>query len=886
LAVKRIHDLANELGVSSKAIVEKCLKEEIPKIKDHMSTVSAGLAATIREWFSEGETKTSIETSEKVDLTKVRVKRKKKVEEPVAEAPAAVEEAPSPATPIEAATPAAIEEPIVEPVIEEPAAPAAETIQEPVAPAEPESAPEVIEEAPEAEPTPEPVVEEKIMPAGPMMHKPAPAQLTGPRVVRMEKPEDLRPIRPRYPRPFTPRPGVGPAEPPAAAPGAKPVKGKETKGRAKTHGRHKDGVVDDESAAVKGGKRRGQKDLDERRARLDAAEGEQMRMRPVRRIQTDKKGDVVHPAYAKPVKVTVMSPIIVKDLAAAMNVKVAEVMAQLMRQGTMATANQVIATDVAEMVALEMGVELDVQKRLTLMDQLAAEFKDMPRNNLEKRPPVVTMLGHVDHGKTSLLDKIRTAHVASGEAGGITQHIGAYQVQLGEKKVTFLDTPGHAAFTAMRARGANMTDVVVLVVAADDGVMPQTIEAIRHAQAAEVPIIVALNKSDLPGTDINRIYGQLAEHGLTPTAWSGNVEVVKTSAVTGMGVDELLEYLDYVAELKDFKADATLPASGWVVEAKMTQTTGAVATLLVKEGTLSKGDIIVAGESYGRIRSMTNSMGQAVKEAASSTPVEVTGLDGVPAAGDRFYKLADIKRAQAIAEESRMLARELTLARRTQVTLDNLFTQIAAGNVKELNIIIRADVQGSVDVLVKYLSELSTSEVKIRILHAAVGGISEGDVVLAEASGAIIIGFNVVPEDAARRQAEAKGIDIRLYNIIYRITEDLKKAMSGLLEPEEQEKYLGQAQVRNTFKVTGVGTVAGCYVTDGLVSRDAKIRLVRENVVLKDDCKVQSLKHFKDDVREIKAGFECGIKIEGFDDVKVGDVFSVYRIAKVARTIE
>jgi translation initiation factor IF-2 len=557
-----------------------------------------------------------------------------------------------------------------------------------------------------------------------------------------------------------------------------------------------------------------------------------------------------------------------------------------MRQGTMATANQVIATDVAEMVALEMGVELEVQKRLTLMDQLAVEFRDMQRDNLEKRPPVVTMLGHVDHGKTSLLDRIRTAHVASGEAGGITQHIGAYQVQLGDKKVTFLDTPGHAAFTAMRARGANMTDVVVLVVAADDGVMPQTIEAIHHAQAAEVSIIVALNKSDLPGTDINRIYGQLAEHGLTPTAWGGNVEVVKTSAVTGMGVDELLEYLDYVAELKDYKADSTLPASGWVVEAKMTPQQGAVATLLVKEGTLEKGDIIVAGESYGRIRTMSNSLGHSVKEARSSTPVEVTGLDGVPAAGDRFYKLSDIKRAQAIAEESRMLARELSLARRTQVTLDNLFTQIAAGNVKELNIIIRADVQGSVDVLVKYLSELSTSEVKIRILHAAVGGITEGDVVLAEASGAIIIGFNVVPEDEARRQAESKGIDIRLYNIIYRITEDLKKAMSGLLEPEEQERYLGQAVVRNTFKVTGVGTVAGCYVTDGVVSRDAKIRLVRENVVLKDDCKVQSLKHFKDDVREIKAGFECGIKIDGFDDVKVGDVFSVYRIAKVARTIE
>jgi translation initiation factor IF-2 len=885
LASTRVYILAKELGVKSTAIVDKCKAEGLTQVENHMATISAGLAATIREWFSEGAISTSIETAEKVDLSKVRVKKKKKVEKeedtaeviaptegevPVTEDPAVAAELEQPAVPDETEQPAETQADTEAAVAEEAPAPAA-----PVAEPEP------------VKPVAPPEEEKRIMPAGPMLHKPAPAQLTGPRVVRMEKPEDLRPLRPRSPRPFTPRPGGAPAaEPPLpGGAGARPVKGKDAKGRAKTHGRHKDVVAEDDPLAVKGGKRRGQKDLDERKARLDAAEGERMRMRPVRKIQTDRKGDVIQPA-AKPKKVVVPSPIIVKDLALAMNVKVAEVMAQLMRQGVMATANQVIPNDTAEMVAIEMGVELDIQKRLTLMDQLAAEFKDMPRNNLQKRPPVVTMLGHVDHGKTSLLDKIRTAHVAAGEAGGITQHIGAYQVQLGEKKVTFLDTPGHAAFTAMRARGANMTDIVVLVVAADDGVMPQTIEAIRHAQAAEVPIIVALNKSDLPGTDINRVYGQLAEHGLTPTAWGGNVEVVRTSAVTGMGVDEMLEYLDYVAELRDFKADPTLPASGWVVEAKMTPTQGAVATLLVKEGTLEKGDIIVAGESFGRLRTMSDSFGKSIKSAATSTPVEVTGLNGVPAAGDRFYKLDDIKRAQAVAEEARMLAREMTLARRTQVTLDNLFTQIAAGNVKELNIIIRADVQGSVDVLVKYLSELSTSEVKIRILHAAVGGITEGDVVLAEASGAIVIGFNVVPEEVARRQAEAKGIDIRLYNIIYRITEDLKKAMSGLLEPEEQEKYMGQAVVRNTFKVTGVGTVAGCYVTDGVVSRDARIRLVRENIVLKDDCKVESLKHFKDDVREIKAGFECGIKIDGFDDVKIGDVFSVYRIAKVARTIE
>jgi translation initiation factor IF-2 len=877
LASTRVYILAKELGVKSTAIVEKCKAEGLPQVENHMATISAGLAATIREWFSDGMVSTSVETAEKVDLAKVRVKRKKNVEQVEAPVEEAVTQQEEQIATVAEKVPSVEGEKTDEPqVFDEQTAPA---VTEPVEET-------VIEEPVEPEP------EKPIMPAGPMLHKPAPAQLSGPRVVRFEKPEELRPLRPsRPPRPSRPRPvvrGDTTIVPPVVPllPDDKSVKGKDAKGRAKTHGRHKGAASDEDALLTKGGKRRGQKDLDERRARLDAAEGERMRMRPVRKIQTDRKGDVIQQPAAKPAKVTMSSPIIVRDLAGAMNVKVSDIISQLMKQGVMAAANQVIATDVAEMVALELGIELIVQRRLTLMDQIAVEFKDMQRQNLEKRPPVVTMLGHVDHGKTSLLDKIRTAHVAKGEAGGITQHIGAYQVQLNNKKITFLDTPGHAAFTAMRARGANMTDVVVLVVAADDGVMPQTIEAIHHAQAAEVPIIVALNKSDLPGTDINRIYGQLAEHGLTPTAWSGNVEVVKTSAVTGMGVEELLDYIDYIAELKDFKADTVLPASGWVVEAKMTPTQGTVATLLVKEGKLEKGDVIVAGESYGRIRAMHDSFGKTLKDVTSSTPVEVTGLSGMPQAGDRFYKLDDIKKAQAAAEESKMLARELALAKRTQVTLDNLFTQIAAGNVKELNLILRADVQGSVDVLVKYLSELSTDEVKIRILHAAVGGITEGDVVLAEASGAIIIGFNVIPEEVARRQAEANGVDIRLYNIIYRITEDLKKAMSGLLEPEEQEKYVGQAVVRNTFKVTGVGTVAGCYVTDGVVSRDAKIRLVRENIVLKDDCKIQSLKHFKDDVREIKAGFECGIKIDGFDDVKVGDVFSVYKITKVARTIE
>jgi translation initiation factor IF-2 len=556
-----------------------------------------------------------------------------------------------------------------------------------------------------------------------------------------------------------------------------------------------------------------------------------------------------------------------------------------MKQKVMATANQVLATETAELIALEFGTELVVQKKQTLIEQIHRQFELREKNNLQKRVPIVTMLGHVDHGKTSLLDRIRQAEVAKGEAGGITQHIGAYQAELNGKKVTFLDTPGHEAFTSLRARGANMTDIVVLVIAADDGVMPQTVEAIRHAKAANVQIIVALNKIDLPGMDLHRVYGQLAEYELTPTEWGGNTEIIKTSAVTGEGIENLLEHLDYIAELKDYKADPTIPAIGWVIEAKMTQSRGAVATLLVQEGCFGKGDIILAGSAYGRVRAVIDSRGRTIKEAGPAMPVEISGLDEVPQAGDRFYKLDDINQANQAADENKHLAREESLAKRSQITLDNLFSQIAAGNIKELSLIIKADVQGSVEVLTKYLADLSTPEVKVKILHAAVGGITEGDVVLAEASRAIVIGFNVVPDEHVRQMADSKGVDVRLYSIIYRITEDVRAAMVGLLDPDYQEKTLGRLTVRTTFKVSGVGTVAGCYVTSGLVAKNAKLRLIRNNIVIRDKCSVESLRHFKDDVREVKTGFECGVKLAGFDDIKVDDALEAYEIVEVARTL-
>jgi len=734
------------------------------------------------------------------------------------------------------------------------------------------------------EPKPEP-----IKPAGPILKKPAPARLTGPRVVRVEEPEPLGPPRPRpkrrYDAPLTEP--LMQSELDKDLDEKAPIKDKKRPAKRlkdRTHGRRRGEADLDELPPTKLTTTRWrQRDIEERQARLNAAGREGLRLRPPRKIATKAKRDTTAPV--RPEKVVVSEPITVKDLSAALGVRVADIITKLMKQGVMATANQIISTDVAELIALEFDTELVVERKATLEEQIRKEFEDRPRNNLKRRPVVAAMLGHVDHGKTSLLDRIRSTQVAASEAGGITQHIGASQINWQGKTVTFIDTPGHEAFTTMRARGANMTDVVVLVVAVDDGVMPQTVEAIAHSKAANVPIIVALNKIDLPGCDVNRVYSQLAEHELTPAEWGGDTEIIKTSAVTGEGIGELLEHLDLMGELLELQADDTIPATGWVVEAKLSPTQGPVATLLIKEGRLQKGDVILAGGAYGRIKQLRDSFGRNIDTATSSMPVEVTGLSDVPEAGERFYCLDDINRAKAAAEEIRTRARERVLAERSRVTLENLFSQIEAGKTKSLNLIIRADVKGSVDVLKKYLTELSTDEIKINILQAAPGGITEGDVVLAEASDAIIIGFNVVPDEKAAKMADAKGVEIRLYNVIYRITEDLQKSMAGLLEPEEKEQILGRAVVRATFKISRIGTVAGCYVSSGIASKAAKVRLIRDNVVLKDNLTIESLKHFKDDVREVKAGFECGIKVAGFDDIKIDDVFEFYEIVKVARTL-
>jgi len=874
VASTRVHILAKELGVKSSAIIQKCRDEGI-EIKNHMSVISAGLAATIREWFSEAENVTTVETSQKVDLEKARVKPKRPREQQVS-APVPQAEAPTQAPEVQAVT----ELPEVQ--TEQPAASAAPAIVE-VAPEPPQpptttAAPEpqvVTPQPPPAPPKPEP-----IKPAGPMLEKPSPARLQGPRVVRVEPPEPLRPVRPR-PRPMRDVP-IGQ---PLVAGTILEAKSKKPLGKKGKDRIDDVAVAEDLETPAKGKLKWRQRDLEERQARLEAIGAEGLRLRPSRKIQPKATQPSQPPPPPRPKQVSIAEPIVVKDLSAALGVKVSDVIGKLLELGTMATANQVLSKEAAELLALAFDTELVVERPKSTLDQIREEFDNRPRTNLRRRPVVVTVLGHVDHGKTSLLDRIRSTQVAACEAGGITQHIGASQVAIGDRFITFLDTPGHEAFTAMRARGAQMTDLVVLVVAVDDGVMPQTVEAIAHAKAAGVPIIVALNKIDLPGWDQNRLFSQLAEQGLVPTQWGGQTEVVKTSALTGEGIQDLLERIDLVAELLNLQTDDTIPATGWVIEAKMSPQQGAVASLLVKDGTLRKGDIVLAGTAYGRIRTIRDSQGRIIKAAAGGMAVEVLGLDGIPQAGDRFYCLDDINRAKAAAEEAKAIQRQQALAQRAQVTLDNLYLHIESGKVKELKLIVKADVQGSVEVLRKHLTELSTNEVKVTILHTAPGGITEGDVLLAEASNAIIIAFNVVADDRAARLAETKGVQIKYYNIIYRVSEDIRKAMAGLLEPEEKENVLGRAQVRAIFKISKVGTVAGCYVTSGVASKSAKVRLIRNNVVIRDGIAIESLKHFKDDAKEVRAGLECGIKLAGFDDVKADDVLEFYEIVKVSRTL-
>lgn len=593
--------------------------------------------------------------------------------------------------------------------------------------------------------------------------------------------------------------------------------------------------------------------------------------------------EITTPKASKRV-VKISEAITVGDLARAIGVKFGEVIKKLMDMGMMATVNQVLDVDTATLVAAEFdytveNVALNVESLL----EVGIEDETEPEER-QPRPPVVTIMGHVDHGKTSLLDAIREANVTAGEAGGITQHIGAYAVPVGERRVTFLDTPGHEAFTAMRARGAQVTDLVVLVVAADDGIMPQTQEAIDHARAAEVPIIVAVNKIDKPEADLDRVTRELGNFGLAPEEWGGDTIVVPVSAKTRQGIPQLLEMLLLQSDVLELTAGTDRRARGAIVEAKLDRGRGPVATVLVQEGTLKVGDAFVCGLEYGRVRAMIDDQGRKLDQAGPSTPVEILGLTGVPAAGDTFIAVSDEAKARQVAEHRRAKQRESELATTSKVSLEDLFSQIQAGGVKELKLVLKADVQGSVEAIRDALTRLGTEEVKLTVIHASVGGITESDVLLAAASNAIVIGFSVRPESKAADLAGREGVDIRLYNIIYEVVSDIRDALEGLLEPTLRERTLGRAEVRQIFSVPSAGKVAGCFVTDGKIVRGGKARVVRDHVVVHDG-KIDTLRRFKDDAREVAAGYECGLSLDNFQDVKEGDVIEAYDIEEVARQL-
>ncbi|WP_380570609.1 translation initiation factor IF-2 [Staphylococcus hyicus] len=600
------------------------------------------------------------------------------------------------------------------------------------------------------------------------------------------------------------------------------------------------------------------------------------------RNQKQKQATPAPEPKAMPSKITYTEGITVGELADKLGVDSSEIIKKLFLLGIMANINQSLDVEALELVASDYGVELEEEVVIDDND-LTIYFEDVENDaDASERPAVVTIMGHVDHGKTTLLDSIRNTRVTEGEAGGITQHIGAYQIENNDKKITFLDTPGHAAFTTMRARGAQVTDITILVVAADDGVMPQTIEAINHAKEAEVPIIVAVNKIDKPTANPDRVMQELTEYNLIPEDWGGDTIFVPLSALSGEGIDDLLEMIGLVAEVQELKANADKAAVGTVIEAELDKSRGPAASLLVQNGTLHVGDAIVVGNTHGKVRAMVNDLGKRIKVAGPSTPVEITGLNDVPQAGDRFVVFKDEKKARRIGEAREQQSILQQRQESKNVSLDNLFEQMKQGEMKDLNVIIKGDVQGSVEALAASLMKIDVEGVNVRIIHTATGAINESDVTLANASNGIIIGFNVRPDAGAKRAAEAENVDMRLHRVIYNVIEEIESAMKGMLDPEYEEKVIGQAEVRQTFKVSKVGTIAGSYVIDGKITRDSGVRIIRDGVVLFEG-ELDTLKRFKDDAKEVAQGYECGITIEKFNDIKEGDIIEAYVMVEVER---
>ena len=582
-----------------------------------------------------------------------------------------------------------------------------------------------------------------------------------------------------------------------------------------------------------------------------------------------------------PLTVKIPDEITVGELASRMKKTATEVIKTLIKNGVMASINQTIDFDTAEFVATELGCRVEREVVVTIEERLIDDHVDT-EDELVPRSPVVVVMGHVDHGKTSLLDAVRKTNVVSGEAGGITQHIGAYTVQINGNPITFLDTPGHAAFTSMRARGAMCTDIAILVVAADDGIMPQTVEAINHAKAAKIPIIVAVNKMDKHGANPDRIKQQLTEYDLVPEEWGGDTIVCPISAKTGQGIDQLLEMVILTAEMQELRANPNRAAKGTVIEARLDKTRGPIATLLVQNGTLHKGDLIIAGTAVGRVRVMTDDKGRAIQSAGPSIPVEITGLAETPTPGDEFDAVADERMARQLVEQRKQAEKDAAAKQASKVTLDNLFAKMQEGEMKELNLIVKADVQGSAEAVRASLEKLSNEEVRVRVIHAGVGAINESDILLASTANAIVVGFNVRPDAAAQASAQRANVDIRMYRVIYDAIDEIEAAMKGMLAPKYREAIIGHAEVRQTYKVSAIGTIAGCYVKDGKVTRDSKVRVLRDNIVIYEG-EIGSLQRFKDSVKEVAQNYECGMSIDKFNDIKEGDIFECYVMEEIPR---
>ncbi len=879
MAKIRVYELARDLNMTNKSLIEKIKDMDIDvEIKSHMSVLEDEEVAQVKAGLFGQKSETVVET--RVKPTVIR-RRKKTVTVEVPPEIETVEEAPADVAAKEEATPAEEAQtppPVAEPVASETPPAVAETEIE--AKVEAETAVEA--EAPATAETPEPepaAAEPTIEVKSKQALKKAKKKEQAAKIIRMPVPPPAKepgaePLREKAPtRPIEKVVALRPGPPSRGTPGEEPtrdVKKKKKKRQAedaesdnrffkkKISFRKKEVI---EGAALYGGRQRPRKG---KKAGKTKAAG------PAQKTQ-------ITTAKAIKRRIKIDEAIVLSDLAKRMGIKAGEMIKTLMGMGVMTTVNQTIDFDTATLVAAEFGYEVE----LAAFEEetfLKAEADD-PTRQIE-RSPVVTIMGHVDHGKTSLLDVIRKTRITDLEAGGITQHIGAYHVTTDKGKIAFLDTPGHEAFTAMRARGAQVTDIVVLVVAADDGVMPQTVEAINHARAANVPIIVAVNKIDKDNANTDRVYRELAEQGLTPEEWGGDTIFVKVSAKQNIGIDELLDLILLQAEVLELKADPEKRAYGHVVESKIDPGRGAIATVLVQEGTLHTGDAVVCGVYSGKVRAMLNDRGQMVDAAGPSIPVEVIGLSGVPMAGDELVAVADEKNAKQISEHRIQKHRSKELAKTGRLSLEKLFEQMQQGEVKDLTLILKADVHGSIEALADSLTKLSNEEVNINIVHSATGTITESDVSLASVSNAIIIGFNVRPATKVQMLANEEGVDMRFYNVIYDVIKDIKNAIAGMMSSTFEERVLGRAEVRDTFHVPKIGTIAGCYVTEGKIERGRRLRVLRDGVVQYEG-KNASLRRFKDDVKEVQSGYECGVGIENFNDIKVGDVLECYYLEEI-----